>query len=46
METSFQAVENSAPFAMLPLDFPEEYLEVIANFTYVVSKPNNRQRGN
>jgi len=42
METSFQAVENSAPFAMLPLDFPEEYLEVTANFTYLVNRPNNR----
>jgi len=35
METSYRAVEISAPFLHLPYDFPEDYLEVTARFTYL-----------
>jgi len=41
METSYQAIEISAPFSLLPPDFPEEYLEVTARFSYLVGKPHN-----
>ncbi len=34
METSYRAIEVSGPFPNLPSDFPEEYLEVTAKFTY------------
>jgi TonB family protein len=34
--TSLRAVESSIPFLPLPKDFPEEYLEVTACFSYVV----------
>jgi hypothetical protein len=34
--TSRRAVESSAPFALLPPDFPEQYLEVTARFSYHV----------
>jgi outer membrane biosynthesis protein TonB len=34
METSVSAIEVSAPFPDLPRDFPEEYLEVTARFSY------------
>lgn len=35
MTTSVKAVEVSAPFAPLPSDFPEEYLEVTGKFEYL-----------
>ncbi len=36
METSWRAIQASAPFRNLPKDFPEEYLEVTAQFEYTV----------
>jgi len=38
METSVKAVENSSAFKPLPADFPENYLEVTASFTYMIGK--------
>jgi len=37
-ETSVNAITNSAPFRPLPADFPEDYLEVTASFTYYVKR--------
>ncbi|MDZ7330767.1 MAG: energy transducer TonB [candidate division KSB1 bacterium] len=37
-ETSVNAIKNSAPFRPLPADFPENYLEVTAAFTYYVKR--------
>jgi len=34
--TSVRAIESSVPFMPLPRDFPEEYLEVTAHFSYVI----------
>jgi len=38
METSMRAILASAPFRNLPKDFPEEYLEVTAQFEYTVHR--------
>jgi len=38
METSLRAIQASAPFRNLPRDFPEEYLEVTAQFEYTVHR--------
>jgi outer membrane biosynthesis protein TonB len=38
METSVRAIQTSAPFRALPKDFPEAYLEVTAQFDYVVKR--------
>jgi len=38
METSVLAIRNSAPFKPLPAEFPENYLEVTATFSYVVHR--------
>ena len=38
METSLRAVELSAPFRQLPLNFPEPYLEITAEFEYIIIK--------
>lgn len=38
METSWRAIEVSAPFEQLPEDFPEEYLEITARFEYFVRR--------
>ena len=38
METSRSAVTVSAPFPVLPADFPKPYLEVTAKFTYFVRR--------
>jgi hypothetical protein len=38
METSRFAVTASAPFPVLPADFPKSYLEVTAKFSYFVKK--------
>jgi TonB family protein len=38
METSVQAVKNSIPFAPLPADFPENFLEVTARFSYYINR--------
>jgi len=35
-DTSLKAVELSAPFKNLPKDFPDEYLEITVNFSYVI----------
>jgi hypothetical protein len=40
MQTSLRAIEISAPFAVLPSDFPEEYLEVTAKFHYSIVNRN------
>ena len=38
METSVTAVERAGPFRALPADFPEEYLELVWTFSYVVRR--------
>lgn len=38
METSYNAVDISAPFPPLPSDFPEPYLEVTGTFIYFVRR--------
>jgi len=38
METSFTAVDISAPFPKLPADFPEPFLEVTGRFLYLIRK--------
>ncbi|MFQ5772553.1 MAG: energy transducer TonB, partial [bacterium] len=38
MQTSVRAIEISAPFAPLPSNFPEAYLEVTAKFHYFIQK--------
>ncbi|MGH7596580.1 MAG: hypothetical protein ACREOI_09520 [bacterium] len=38
METSLRAVQLSAPFRVLPQDFPKDFLEVTAHFEYTVRK--------
>lgn len=38
METSYNAVDISAPFPPLPSDFPEPYLEVTGAFMYFVKR--------
>jgi hypothetical protein len=37
-ETSVQAILNSSRFKPLPSDFPEDFLEVTASFSYYVSR--------
>jgi len=37
-ETSVNAIANSSRFRPLPADFPEDYLEVTASFTYYVKR--------
>ncbi|MCK4765098.1 MAG: hypothetical protein KAW12_23065 [Candidatus Aminicenantes bacterium] len=37
MQTSNTAIEISAPFPVLPANFPEPYLEVTCRFSYLVS---------
>lgn len=39
METSVRAIEVSGPFPHLPENFPEDYLEVTAKFSYFIKKP-------
>jgi len=38
METSVKAIQISSPFRNLPADFPENYLEVTASFTYFIRR--------
>ncbi len=38
MQTSYNAVDVSAPFPKLPKDFPEDYLEVTGKFIYFIQK--------
>ncbi|MGH7495653.1 MAG: hypothetical protein ACREOO_25105 [bacterium] len=40
MQTSMRAVEVSIPFKKLPEDFPEDYLEITAQFEYSVFRGN------
>ena len=35
-DTSLKAVERSAPFKALPPDFPDEYLEIVGTFEYLI----------
>ncbi|MCK4836511.1 MAG: hypothetical protein KAT17_07730 [Candidatus Aminicenantes bacterium] len=42
MKTSQTAVEISAPFPELPLDFPEPYLVVTGRFLYLIKKPEKQ----
>lgn len=37
-ETSVKAILNSSRFRELPADFPEDYLEVTAKFTYYIAR--------
>ncbi len=37
-ETSLQAILNSSPFKPLPADFPEDFLEVTAKFSYYIQR--------
>ena len=36
METSYNAIRISAPFPILPENFPEEYLEITGKFVYII----------
>lgn len=38
METSVNAIKSAIPFKPLPADFPENYLEVTASFSYYIQK--------
>jgi len=38
METSIKAIQSSSAFKPLPADFPENYLEVTATFTYDIRR--------
>jgi hypothetical protein len=38
METSYRAIEVSAPFPPLPSDFPEPFLEITGKFMYIVHR--------
>ena len=40
MDTSYNAVNISAPFPKLPADFPEPFLEVTGRFLYLIRKEN------
>jgi len=40
MQTSMRAVEVSVPFKKLPEDFPEEFLEITAQFEYTILRPD------
>lgn len=40
METSYRAVEISAPFPPLPSDFPEPFLEITGKFMYIIHRGN------
>ncbi len=44
METSRNAIRVSAPFLELPQDFPEEYLEVTAKFSYFTDRMRRQSR--
>lgn len=44
LTTSLKAVELSAPFKLLPDDFPEPYLEITGLFTYEVYRDLRRRR--
>ncbi len=43
-ETSLKAVELSAPFKALPPDFPDEYLEIVGAFEYIILGKGQRRQ--
>ncbi len=42
-DTSLKAVELSAPFKALPPDFPDEYLEIVGTFEYLIFGKGQRR---
>ena len=42
-DTSLKAVELSAPFKALPPDFPDEYLEIVGTFEYLIFRKGQRR---
>ncbi len=44
LETSLEAVKRSAPFRALPPDFPEEYLEIVGTFEYLIFGKGQRRQ--
>lgn len=42
-DTSLKAVELSADFKPLPLDFPDEYLEIVGTFEYIIFGKGQRR---
>ena len=43
-DTSLKAVELSAPFKALPPDFPDEYLEIVGTFEYLIFGKGQRRQ--
>ena len=43
-DTSLKAVELSAPYKALPPDFPDEYLEIVGTFEYLILGKGSRRR--
>ncbi len=43
-ETSLKAVELSAPYRALPPDFPDEYLEIVGTFEYIILGKGRRRQ--
>lgn len=44
LKTSLKAVELSAPFKALPPDFPDEYLEIVGTFEYLIYGKGQRRQ--
>ncbi len=42
-DTSLKAVELSAPFKALPPDFPDEYLDIVGTFEYLIFRKGQRR---
>ena len=43
-DTSLKAVELSAPFKVLPPDFPDEYLDIVGTFEYLIFGKGQRRQ--
>ncbi len=43
-DTSLKAVELSAPFKALPHDFPDEYLDIVGTFEYLIFRKGQRRQ--
>ena len=43
-DTSLKAVELSAPFKALPPDFPDEYLDIVGTFEYLIFGKGQRRQ--
>ena len=43
-DTSLKAVELSAPFKALPPDFPDEYLDIVGTFEYLIFRKGQRRQ--